>query len=140
MIDDVLINKIQSIERCLQRIREEYNGYEKDFKNNYTKQDSIILNLQRCCEIAIDIGAHIVRVNKLGVPQAGREVFDMLESNKIINKNLSERMQKMVGFRNIAVHDYKSIDIDILENVLKNHLDEFLDFNTSIQRFSNSKK
>jgi len=44
-MSDVVLNKIQTIERCLKRIREEYVGYEDSFEENYTKQDSVILNL-----------------------------------------------------------------------------------------------
>jgi hypothetical protein len=47
MKDDIIINKIETIKRCLNRIKEEYLGSEKELENNYTKQDSIILNLER---------------------------------------------------------------------------------------------
>ncbi len=36
---DVVLNKIQTIQRCISRIKEEYVGYENSFVNNYTKQD-----------------------------------------------------------------------------------------------------
>jgi hypothetical protein len=48
-MDDILLNKIASIEKCIKRIKEEYSGSEEEFDKNYTKQDSIILNLQRAC-------------------------------------------------------------------------------------------
>ena len=54
-MDDVIVNKVSVIERCLKRIREEYQGDAEEFKRNFTKQDSVILNLQRLCEAAIDI-------------------------------------------------------------------------------------
>ncbi|CAA6808678.1 MAG: Unknown protein [uncultured Sulfurovum sp.] len=52
---DVVLNKIQTIERCLKRIREEYIGFEESFEENYTKQDSVILNLERASQASIDI-------------------------------------------------------------------------------------
>jgi hypothetical protein len=55
MPDDVVLNKIAVIERCLLRIREEYLGHEMELATNFTRQDSIILNLLRACEAAIDI-------------------------------------------------------------------------------------
>jgi hypothetical protein len=48
-MDDVIVNKVSVIERCLKRIREEYQGDAEEFKRNFTKQDSVILNLQRLC-------------------------------------------------------------------------------------------
>lgn len=62
---DVVLNKIQTIERCLHRIREEYIGYEDTFEENHTKQDFVILNLERASQSSIDIARHIVKTKKL---------------------------------------------------------------------------
>ena len=69
MPDDVLLNKAATIERCLARIQEEYGNNEKNLVENVTKQDSIILNLQRACEASIDLAMHAVRKRELGLPQ-----------------------------------------------------------------------
>ena len=50
MIDRVLLSKARSIERCVDRVREEYVGYEGDFATNWTRQDAAVLNLIRACE------------------------------------------------------------------------------------------
>ena len=59
MPDDVSLNKAQIIEKCIQRIHEEYEG-KPDNLINITRQDSIILNLQRACEAAIALAMHRV--------------------------------------------------------------------------------
>jgi len=41
---DVVLNKVQTIQRCIKRIKEEYIGYEDIFESDFTKQDSVILN------------------------------------------------------------------------------------------------
>lgn len=58
MPDDVILNKIAAIELCLMHIREEYRGREVELATNFTRQDSIILNLLRACEAAIDVAMH----------------------------------------------------------------------------------
>jgi hypothetical protein len=58
MVDDVPLNKVAIIERCLARIKEEYYGYEDELEVNLTRQDSIVLNLQRTCEAAISLAMH----------------------------------------------------------------------------------
>jgi hypothetical protein len=55
MADDVVLNKAATIERCLQRVLNEYAGDKQNLVANQTKQDAIILNLQRACETAIDL-------------------------------------------------------------------------------------
>ena len=128
MENDVLVNKAATIERCLARVKEEYIGHEKELETNFTRQDSIILNLQRACEAAIDAAMHVVRTRKLGVPQESREAFTMLHEAGIISKNLQERLQAMVGFRNIAVHDYRALNLDIVRSILEHRLGDFREF------------
>ena len=57
MIDDVILNKAEIIERCWQRIKEEYGNNTDNLRTNQTKQDAIILNLERACQACIDIQA-----------------------------------------------------------------------------------
>ena len=122
---DVVLNKIQTIERCLIRLREEYVGFEDIFEENYTKQDSVILNLERASQASIDIAMHIVKARKLGLPNTSREVFDMLLEADIISKDICTQMQGMVGFRNIAVHDYQNLNIEIVVAIVEEHLGDF---------------
>ncbi len=125
---DVVMNKIQTIERCLKRIREEYVGFENTFEENYTKQDSVILNLERASQATIDIATHIVKVKGLGLPNTSRELFDLLLENHIISSNVCKQMQGMVGFRNIAVHDYQNLNIEIVVAIVEKHLGDFEGF------------
>lgn len=134
MVDDVLINKIEIIQNCLKRISEEYLGHENELDINYTKQDSIILNLQRACEASIDLGTRIIRQKKLGVPQQSRDVFIILETNQLISAKISQQMQSMVGFRNIAVHDYQKLNLAIVHAILENHLTDFQEFIEALRK------
>lgn len=124
MVDDVVLNKAATIERCIYRIREEYVGFEHVLETNFTKQDAIVLNIQRACEAALDIATHIIRIKQLGVPQTGREVFALLASHNIISVELSETLQRMIGFRNIAVHDYTNINLAIIRKIITHHLQD----------------
>lgn len=123
----VIVSKYESIEKCIKRIREEY---ENDVKNldDYRRLDCIVLNLQRSCELVTDIAMYIVSVRKLGIPQEKRGAFELLQKNGLISKETETRMKKMIGFRNIAIHNYKNIDEKILVDVIENHLDELLEF------------
>lgn len=124
-MDDVLLNKAAIIERCLRRIDEEYRGAEKELETNFTKQDSIVLNLQRACEATIDMGNHVVRLRRLGIPQSSRDTFALLERAGLLDHGLSGRLQGMVGFRNVAVHDYQTLNLGVLRAILENNLGDF---------------
>jgi uncharacterized protein YutE (UPF0331/DUF86 family) len=133
-MNDILINKMATIQRCLKRIKEEFNPEEvngekskseDEFRLNFTKQDSVVLNLQRACEASIDIANHIIKSSQLGVPQSARDSFQLLAQNQCIKPSTAETLKKMVGLRNIAVHDYQALNIDIVIAVVKHHLADF---------------
>lgn len=126
-MNDVILNKITTIERCVNRIHEVYEGNPENLKD-FTKQDSIILNIQRACEASIDLAMHIVSERKLGVPKASREGFKLLEEAGVIDSTLAKTLMNMVGFRNIAVHDYQALDLEILKAILEKHINDFKDF------------
>jgi len=131
-MDDVLLNKAAIIERCLARIAEEYGGHEQELETNLTRQDAIVLNLQRACEASIDAAMHVVRSRSLGIPQQSRDAFEMLQAEELLDDALSRRMQAMVGFRNVAVHDYRKLSMVILRSILDERLEDFVLFSRKL--------
>jgi uncharacterized protein YutE (UPF0331/DUF86 family) len=77
---------------------------------------------------------HVVRVHRLGVPQDSREAFDLLERAGQLDAVLAGRMKRMVGFRNVAVHDYQRLNLDIVRSIVHERLDDFLAFTTLLLR------
>lgn len=136
MPSDVLINKAASIERAVARAREEYQFDPTSFATNYSRQDAAILNIQRACEAALDMGQHLIRQQKLGVPQSSRDVFELLARADLIEQQLAESLKRMVAFRNIAVHDYQKLQLPIVVNIITLHLDEFLEYSKTLLKRS----
>lgn len=126
-MNDVILNKTTTIERCLNRIHDVY-GSNPENLSDFTKQDSIVLNIQRACEASIDLAMHVVGRRKLGVPKTSREAFKLLQEADIIEVDLAKTLMNMVGFRNIAVHDYQALDLGILESILNEHINDFKQF------------
>ncbi|HEX4974818.1 MAG TPA: DUF86 domain-containing protein [Pseudomonadales bacterium] len=138
MTDDVLINKTAVIERCVKRAREEYQKDPSRFAQDLTRQDAAILNIQRACEAALDMGQHLIRREKLGLPQSARDVFSLLAKNGWIAEPLANNLKRMVGFRNIAVHDYQALQLPIVISIIENNLDDFLLFSRSVLQGDNT--
>ena len=125
MIDKSLVlEKFQTMDRCLGRIDEKISG---DIKNleEIDKQDIFVLNLQRAAQAAIDVAAHIIKDNNFEIPTTLREYFITLAEHRVISKETAEKLSKMVGFRNIAVHNYEKIDAKILASIYTDHLKDF---------------
>lgn len=127
-MDNVLLNKAEMIERCLRRVAEEYAGHEDELASNFTRQDAIVLNVQRACEASIDAAMHVVRRQRLGIPQQSRDAFRIMREAELLQEELAMRMQAMVGFRNVAVHNYQALSIEILRSILTCRLGDFRDF------------
>lgn len=128
MVDDVLVNKSAIIERCVQRVRDEYGDDERNLYDNITRQDAIILNIQRACQAAIDLAMHIVRFHGLGPPQESREAFALLIEADLMADDLGNRLMRMVGFRNVAIHEYQKLNLDIVKSIIDEHLSDFTRF------------
>ena len=126
---DVLIAKQQSLERCLARVRHAWEQPSKlPFEQDYDRQDIIVLNLQRACEQALDMANHAIAARKLGWPRTSAESFELLERAGIVTAEMAKTMQAMVGLRNVVVHQYQDLDLDIIASVVREHLTDLSDF------------
>ncbi len=128
---DVILAKVGNIQRCLRRIHETTLD-DPESLEEFDKQDIFVLNLQRAIEATIDIASHIIASEGLGLATTIKENFKILRDAGIIDDSMMKKMQSMVGFRNIAVHNYTSLDIEILKSILKNNLKDIEDFYTAI--------
>ena len=124
MSDDVLIQKLASIERCLASVRR-YVADDLDRLHDSMVLDAVVLNLQRACEMAIDAACREVSRRRLGVPTDSADAFTILERESLLSPPVAERMRRMVGFRNIAVHEYCRLDPAIVRTVVEHRLGDF---------------
>ncbi len=136
-LEDIPFNMMfEKIKKYIKRIEEDFD---EKFENNYTKQDAVILNIQRLIQQTIDLGAYVIKKYKLGIPKSSKEIFEILEKEKIINKDLSKNLQKMVGFRNLAVHEYTKLNLEI-EYIIKNRIFDALEFQKRILEYESNDK
>lgn len=119
---DALAQKSARLERCVRRAREEY-ALAADFRTDFSRQDAAILNVQRACELAIDMGNMTIAHEGWELPGSAREVFDILSRHGLIDQTLGAALARMVGFRNIAVHEYEALDIGIVATVIRREVD-----------------
>ena len=127
-IPDVVINKVQSIQRCIRRARQEHQRSGEGFATDYTRQDAAVINIIRACEQTIDLASYVIKARRLGVPSSSAGCFALLAAADVIEHALAQRLVGMVGFRNIAVHQYEELNLEIVEAVLGSGLDDLLAF------------
>ena len=130
-MEEVVLLKIESIEKCINRVKEKAEESNYDFED-HDVQDIVVVNLQRGIQQSIDLAMFLVSELKLGIPRDSVGAFELLLENGYIHEETFKSMKGMVGFRNIAVHQYQSIDYTIVEVVIKKHLGDFRKYTKSI--------
>lgn len=110
-VEDVLAQKITSLQRCAARARELRARAGVEFARSYDLQDAAVLNVLRACETAIDLANMWLRRDQLGIPSESREAFAILVRERCIPAELGARLQNMVGFRSVAVHQYRTLEL-----------------------------
>jgi uncharacterized protein YutE (UPF0331/DUF86 family) len=126
--DDVILAKVEIIERCMKRVRDVYAGDPVNLHEDLTRQDSILLNLERTCQASIDLALRLVALRGLGLPRESREAFTLIEQAGVIDHELAVALQRMVGFRNLAVHNYRQIDLLVVQRLIENRLEDLARF------------
>lgn len=132
---DVALGKIATLDRCLQRIAE-VRGERRADLTPVGVDDIVLLNLQRAVQAAIDLATHIVATEGYGLAGSVAENFTLLEQQGILAPELAAQLRRMVGFRNIAVHNYQDLDPRIVEAIVTRHLGDLSSFSARVvQRF-----
>ncbi len=114
-MDDVLANKAATVERCLARVRQTVAS--DPGLATLDAQDVAVLNLLRAAQACIDGAMHAVRQARLGLPQTSRDAFEMLAGAGLLDAGFAAAMMRMVGFRNVAVHEYRALNLDVVRAV-----------------------
>ncbi len=131
-MNDVILAKISTIKNCLKRIKDTTKLAPESIENDFDKQDIFVLNLQRAIQATFDITNSMIKEYNLELPINYKSGFEILAKHKFIDDKTKENMIKMAGFRNIAVHNYETINVEILKSILKNNLQDFENFYTQI--------
>ena len=125
MIDqNIILNKTSKVHHHLNRIRGKREISLEDFLMDLDRQEIILFNLQMAVQNCIDIAAHIISDEELGMAGSTSEMFYILQENAYLTFELAEKMVAAVGFRNIAVHEYGNIDLKLVFQMAKKDLDD----------------
>jgi uncharacterized protein YutE (UPF0331/DUF86 family) len=128
---DLLEKKLAFIETCVRELRQ--LSQPERIAHDIREERFVAHTLQMAIQAALDIASHIVSDGRLGEPRTNRELFDLLQRHHWLSSTLTETMRKMVGFRNIVVHGYQSVDPIIMRDIVENRLDDFLAFTSAIK-------
>lgn len=124
----IVLDKIESLRRCVERIATRSPGTAAALARDTDAQDIVSLNLTRAVQLAVDIAAHVLATTAERPPDTMGETFVRLAEVGVLSASLAGRLRAAVGFRNIAVHNYRSVDWDVVHEIATTRLDDFREF------------
>lgn len=125
---NIIENKISIIKKYLNTL-ERYKKYSQpEIENNPDLIGAVERYLHLVVQATIDLAEAVIAFRNFRKPTSMSENFDILNEENIVNNKLTEELVKMVGFRNVIVHDYDKVDYDIVFDVLHNKLKDIEKF------------
>ena len=135
MVDkDLILAKAGSVKSHLNRVIEKRNVDLDSFIKDIDRQESILFNIQTGVQNCIDIAAHIISDESFGVPGSTTEMFYLLEKNGYLDNDLTQKMIKAVGFRNLIVHEYGRIELEQVYEIAQNDVNDLNEYLKAIFR------
>ena len=128
---DLIAKKLALIETCVRELRT--LARPEEIARDVREERFAEHTLQMAIQAALDVASHIVSDERLGEPRTNRELFDLLARRGWLDDDLATTMRRMVGFRNILVHGYDTVDVNIVRDVLEHRLDDLLAFVAAIR-------
>ena len=133
MVDkNLIVAKASSAKRHLKRVMEKRDTDLESFLEDIDRQESILFNLQMAIQNCIDIAAHIISDEGLGVPGSANEMLYLLEDSGYVGHGLTEKMVKAVGFRNLIVHEYGKIELKQVFKFVHTDIEDLSEYILSI--------
>ena len=128
MDQSLIAQKIESLRRCIQRIMDKAPATFDVLVKDADIQDILVLNLTRAVQMCVDIGSHLISETDEPAPANMGEVFSTLRRIGVISAGTEDTMRKAVGFRNVAVHNYDTINWEIVFAICQKSLPDFRHF------------
>jgi uncharacterized protein YutE (UPF0331/DUF86 family) len=125
---ELIEEKIESLRRCVHRIEKKRVASAEELENDWDTQDILSVNLTRAVQLCVDIASHLISESEHRAPDTMAEAFDRLHDMGLLSADLTRHLQGAVGFRNIAIHAYRSIDWHIVHSITHERLDDFRRF------------
>jgi uncharacterized protein YutE (UPF0331/DUF86 family) len=125
MVDEqVLLAKISQARYRLRRVRARVPAEVEQFRRDQDVQDIVVHNLWLALQSCIDLAAHVVSDEGLGQPAGLADLFDLLGQHGVLDAGLTRRLRRAAGLRNVIVHEYVRLDLELTHHLASHELSD----------------
>jgi uncharacterized protein YutE (UPF0331/DUF86 family) len=127
----LLAKKLAFVETCIRELRmlARPEALAHDVRERRFVEHTLQIAIQACQDVA----SHIVSNERLGEPRTNQELMDLLVAAGWLAPELGRPMRQAIGFRNVLVHGYADVDLNITRDVLGRGLGDLADFVTAVR-------
>jgi len=126
------LSKLREYQKFLKELRA---TSKEEFISDFKIRGAIERYLQVSIECIVDIGNEIISALQLQRPERYRDIPYILAKARIIPETFAETVAGMMGFRNLLVHDYASINLELVYKFLQTRLPDFEAFTKYITKW-----
>jgi len=130
-----IARNLEQLRAYLDRLAELQQHSRETLKSDWHVQSMVERNLQLAIEVVISVCEQVIASLALPTPDSGRAALQTLADAGVILPALASELQQAVGFRNIIVHQYTSIDYDLIYDAPQNDLGSIEAFLSAISAF-----
>lgn len=131
---EVIRRHLRALEDALTRLRRHAGSTVAQLRADTDLRWTVERGLQLCAQNALDVATHIAAASGADAPEYATAI-DRLAELRILPPEFAARFRAIAGFRNVLVHGYLAVDLQVVEDILRNHLQDFADFISSIERY-----
>lgn len=132
---DRLLEKMDELEKYLRELDEYLPEEEEDYLNSGLRKRACERAFQLASEDLLDICNLIISEKGFGIPTDSKDCIRKLAENGVISEPLSTRLEELIGFRNLLVHQYGRVDDSKAYSFLKEDSKDFYEFIESIDKY-----
>ena len=125
---DIIMSKLSKLQQYLNYLRELQKSSFEDFVSDFKITGAVERYLQVSIECMIDIGNEIISSLQLRRPERYRDIPYILARSGVIPERFADTMASMIGFRNLLVDDYATINLKLVYEFLQTKLTDFEEF------------
>lgn len=125
--DRVVLQRLATISRTVRHLRRHRGVTADELRVDLDLQWSVLHGLQIAIQAVLDVATHLATAE--GEPVSSyAAAIDALGRRQRLEASFARRLRGIAGFRNVIVHDYLEVDLDIVAGALHAGLDDLEQF------------
>ena len=126
--------RLIALRRAVSVLRRHAGCTPQELRDDIDRRWAIEHGLQLSAQSALDVATHLASALGFDPMTYGTAIDCLVEAN-VLPPSFGERFRRIAGFRNVLVHGYLDVDLDLIAEILSEQLDDFEEFAGHVERW-----